>query len=270
MWYFTYDDDYDCYGIVPVMTPAYPMGPNNIGEAANRVFSVSLDDADGYVTLWSLSKSAATATDGVYYNFKPFGYNTYLSNIYGGSNALGFYGSEDGGSRVYFKSVEVEDLAFKRLSKLNEVMGTLGITPAASEIVGEYTMASATTYSEAVETATSMVEGGASTETEYNEQFVALYQSYENLAINLPVPGTLYTLRSKYRENHYAFVNDDRVARYSNNHIGDDKIDADAIWVFEGTENGSLKLKTCKPVAMYLRCQIRASALLPTVRVQVL
>lgn len=243
LWYFTYDDDYDCYGIVPVMTPAYPMGSNNIGEAANRVFSVSLDDADGYVTLWSLSKSAATATDGVYYNFKPFGYNTYLSNIYGGSNALGFYGSEDGGSRVYFKSVEVEDLAFKRLSKLNEVMGTLGITPAASEIVGEYTMASATTYSEAVETATSMVEGGASTETEYNEQFVALYQSYENLAINLPVPGTLYTLRSKYRENHYAFVNDDRVARYSNNHIGDDKIDADAIWVFEGTENGSLKLK---------------------------
>ena len=243
LWYFTYDDDYDCYGIVPVMTPAYPMGSNNIGEAANRVFSVSLDDADGYVTLWSLSKSAATATDGVYYNFKPFGYNTYLSNIYGGSNALGFYGSEDGGSRVYFKSVEVEDLAFKRLSKLNEVMGTLGITPAASEIVGEYTMASATTYSEAVETATSMVEGGASTETEYNEQFVALYQSYENLAINLPVSGTLYTLRSKYRENHYAFVNDDRVARYSNNHIGDDKIDADAIWVFEGTENGSLKLK---------------------------
>lgn len=243
LWYFTYDDDYDCYGIVPVMTPAYPMGSNNIGEAANRVFSVSLDDADGYVTLWSLSKSAATAADGVYYNFKPFGYNTYLSNIYGGSNALGFYGSEDRGSRVYFKSVEVEDLAFKRLSKLNEVMGTLGITPAASEIVGEYTMASATMYSEAVGTATSMVEGDASTDAEYNEQFVALYQSYENLAINLPVPGTLYKLRSKYVQNHYFFVNDDRAARYSNSHVGQNQVDADAVWVFEGEENGSLKLK---------------------------
>lgn len=243
LWYFTYDDDYDCYGIVPVMTPAYPMGSNNIGEAANRVFSVSLDDADGYVTLWSLSKSAATAADGVYYNFKPFGYNTYLSNIYGGSNALGFYNTEDEGSRVYFERVDVENFALKRLSKLNEVMGTLGITPAASEIVGEYTKTSATTYSEAVGTATSMVEGGASTDAEYNEQFVALYQSYENLAINLPVPGTLYTLRSKYRENHYAFVKDDREARYSNKHIGDRKIPADAIWVFEGTENGSLKLK---------------------------
>lgn len=243
LWYFTYDDDYDCYGIVPVMTPAYPMGSNNIGEAANRVFSVSLDDADGYVTLWSLSKSAATAADGVYYNFKPFGYNTYLSNIYGGSNALGFYNTEDEGSRVYFERVDVENFALKRLSKLNEVMGTLGITPAASEIVGEYTKTSATTYSEAVGTATSMVEGGASTDAEYNEQFVALYQSYENLAINLPVPGTLYTLRSKYRENHYAFVKDDREARYSNKNIGDRKIPADAIWVFEGTENGSLKLK---------------------------
>ena len=244
LWYFTYDDDDDCYGIVPVMTPAYPMGSNNIGNAANRVFSVSLDDADGYVTLWSLSKSATTAAnDGVYYNFKPFGYNTYLSNIYGGTNALGFYGSEDEGSRVYFKSVEVEDLAFKRLSKLNEVMGTLGITPAASEIVGEYTMASATTYSEAVETATSMVEGDASTDAEYNEQFVALYQSYENLAINLPVPGTLYKLRSKYVQNHYFFVNDDRAARYSNSHVDQNQVDADAVWVFEGEENGSLKLK---------------------------
>lgn len=243
LWYFTYDDDYDCYGIVPVMTPAYPMGSNNIGKAANRVFSVSLDDADGYVTLWSLSKSAATAADGVYYNFKPFGYNTYLSNIYGGSNALGFYGSEDGGSRVYFKSVEVEGLAFKRLQKLKDAVSDIDITPATEDLVGEYTVASATDYSNAKKEVSDMLDAAQSADSEYNGQFTELYKSRENLEISLPKPGALYKIRSKYVQNHYFFVNDDRAARYSNSHVGQNQVDADAVWVFEGEENGSLKLK---------------------------
>lgn len=243
LWYFTYDSESEKYGIVPVMTPGYSIGANDFSAGASKISAINPDEVDGYVTSWALSLSATTPTNGVYYNFKPDGNNTFLSNYAGGSNPLGFYGTEDEGSRVYFESVDVENFAFKRLSKLNDVIGTLGIVPAASEIVGEYTIESATGYSVAVETATSMVEGGTSTDAEYNAQFVALYQSYENLAINLPVPGTLYKLRSKYVTDHYVFVNDDRVARYSNNHIGDDNIDADAIWVFEGTENGSLKLK---------------------------
>lgn len=243
LWYFTYDSESEKYGIVPVMTPGYSIGANDFSAGASKISAINPDEVDGYVTSWALSLSATTPTNGVYYNFKPDGNNTFLSNYAGGSNPLGFYGTEDEGSRVYFESVDVENFAFKRLSKLNEVIGTLGIVPAASEIVGEYTIESATGYSAAVEKATSMVEGGTSTDAEYNAQFVALYQSYENLAINLPVPGTLYKLRSKYVTDHYVFVNDDRVARYSNNHIGDDNIDADAIWVFEGTENGSLKLK---------------------------
>lgn len=243
LWYFTYDSESEKYGIVPVMTPGYSIGANDFSAGASKISAINPDEVDGYVTSWALSLSATTPTNGVYYNFKPDGNNTFLSNYAGGSNPLGFYGTEDEGSRVYFESVDVENFAFKRLSKLNEVIGTLGIVPAASEIVGEYTIESATGYSAAVEKATSMVEGGTSTDAEYNAQFVALYQSYENLAINLPVPGTLYKLRSRYVTDHYVFVNDDRVARYSNNHIGDDNIDADAIWVFEGTENGSLKLK---------------------------
>lgn len=243
LWYFTYDDENERYGIVPVMTPGYGIGAKNFEEGASKISAINPNEADGYVTSWVLSLSATIPTGGVYYNFKPDGKTTFLSNYGGGSNALGFYNTEDEGSRVYFERVDVENFALKRLSKLNEVMGTLGITPAASEIVGEYTMASATMYSEAVGTATSMVEGDASTDAEYNEQFVALYQSYENLAINLPVPGALYKIRSKYVQNHYFFVNDDRAARYSNSHVGQNQVDADAVWVFEGEENGSLKLK---------------------------
>ena len=184
LWYFVAGDAEHTVKIVPVMTPAYRLECSDYGNGANKV------NAGEYGVEWEFYR---TATDE--YNFKPTGQNTYLSNYGGSSNPLGFYGSVDGGSKVNFTEVVVEDYGLNRLRSFAN-----SLTPVASgTTVGSFVQETGEIFNQELAGSLGMVEDANYGNDAYAASFVNLFNAYHNLEVIMPQAGTenapvLYTI----------------------------------------------------------------------------
>ncbi len=230
LWYFIAGTEEHTVKIVPVMTPSYKLGATDFTNGVNKVSAVAESSVD-----WVFAYVNSN------YNFKPYGRNTYFSNYNGGSNPLGFYDAADGGSYVSFTKVELENYALKRLQALNASVASKNAVVTDEPTAGYYTPATAQAFATSKTTAEQMATAATATPEEYVAKFTELYNASHALEVVLPEEGDMYVLRSKYIANHNVFVNDVNYARYSN---AKDATGSDAVWLFEGAVNGTLKLKS--------------------------
>ena len=184
LWYFVAGDAEHTVKIVPVMTPAYRLECSDYGNGANKV------NAGEYGVEWEFYR---TATDE--YNFKPTGQNTYLSNYGGGSNPLGFYGSVDGGSKVNFTEVVVEDYGLNRLRSFANSLTRV----ASGTTVGSFVQETGEIFNQELAGSLGMVEDANYGNDAYAASFVNLFNAYHNLEVIMPQAGTenapvLYTI----------------------------------------------------------------------------
>lgn len=230
LWYFMLGGEEQTVKIIPVMTPEYGLSATDFTNGDNKVSAV----AENCVN-WSF------AYVNNYYNFKPHGRNIYLSNIYGGSYPLGFYGSADGGSYVNFTAVEVEDYALTRLAKLAE--GKSAVT--ACTTVGYCDEATGGVYNEALEAANGMVAAASSTPQDYIDAFTRLFNASNGLVINMPQSDKFYVLRCNH-ENRYIYVNAENKLQWAASSY--DKALSNAVWVFEDVDASAA---TCKMKSLH-------------------
>lgn len=228
LWYFMLGGEEQTVKIIPVMTPEYGLSATDFTNGSNKVSAV----AENCVN-WSF------AYVNNYYNFKPHGRNIYLSNIYGGSNPLGFYGSAEGGSYVNFTAVEVEDYTKARLAKLAE--GKSAVT--AGTTFGTYSENSANEYNTALDAANNMAE--TSTPQDYIDAFTRLFNASNGLVINMPQSDKFYVLRCNH-ENRYIYVNAENKLQWAASSY--DKALSNAVWVFEDVDASAA---TCKMKSLH-------------------
>lgn len=243
LWYFTAadidDEENNSVNIVPVMTPAYGLGANNFDNGEAKISAINPDDASGYVTSWTIHTSATTANEGAaaYYNFKPLGKSTYLSNYNGGSKALGFYTSEDEGSRVYFTKADVDSYAKKRLQALADLTG--GNRPVnENNAIGCYSKETATDYNEAYDAAAGLLADDSTTDAALFAGFEPLWDTYNALERNMPVEGGFYRIRSActddYCSGQIVYVNDANGMQFADY----DETSSRAIWYITPVDGG--------------------------------
>ena len=227
LWYFVEGVGEHTVKIVPVMTPEYGLTATEFGEGADKVSAANggIDWAFAYVNdNW---------------NFKPYGKNTtYLSNIYGGTNALGFYGGADGGSYVSFSEVEVENYLYARLQKLidicKEKYGDGEIPVVEKNIIGCYPPESAEDYNSVYSVVTGLAAGEVT-----EEHFGSLWDAYHALELNMPVEGAFYRIRSActddYCNDALVYVNNENEMQFAKNY---DEMSSRVIWYFTPVEGG--------------------------------
>lgn len=230
LWYFVLGETEKTVRIVPAMTPiSCKLGAEDFANGANKVSASAENIVD-----WSFVKS-----DDGNFNFKPAGKTTYLSHFGGGNNAMGFYGSIDGGSKVTFTGVNVENYALKRLTALcgifSEVEG--------GENIGDYTMESVSEYNGLYNSSSQMVQSASSTAEEYVNAFTALYEKYYALEYVMPEPAKLYVLRCVH-DGRYIYVNENNKLQWASSSY--DKEQSRAVWLFEDIDasNGTCKMKS--------------------------
>ena len=228
LWYFVQGTEQQTVKIIPVMTPQYELGATDFGNGAGKVSAVAENSVN-----WSF------ASVNGYYNFKPAGKTTYLSNFNGGSYPLGFYSTADDGSYVSFTAVEVNDYAKARLAKLAEGKSTVEVGTA----VGTYTEASAGGYNAALESANELLANANSTPQEYVDAFTNLFNASGVLVVNMPDPAKFYVLRCNH-ENRYIYVNGENKLQWAASSY--DKALSNAVWMFDDIDvsAGTCKIKS--------------------------
>ena len=229
LWYFMLGGKEHTVKIVPVMTPGHSLTATDFGNGAGKVSAVAENSVD-----WSFANAGSN------WNFKPFDRDTYLSHYGGGGNALGFYGSADGGSYVSFTAVGVENYAFARLAELSKAHAETIIT---GTTFGCYVQETGDVYNEALTAAAELVASASAGDDEYVAAFTNLYNATSGLEIVLPEDGTvLCTITNVGREGGKMFAGGETkpVLCWDNN-----AVNAKYIFTFEPTgEKGKFYMKS--------------------------
>ena len=231
LWYFMLGSKKETVKIMPLMTPECALAATDITSGANKVYAAT-DNA--------LNCSFVPSDNN--YNFKPFGSNIYISHYGGGSNPLGFFGSIDGGSKVTFDEVVLEDCAHKRLEALAADFDEV-VTGTA---VGCYTESTGADFNAALATANEKLELGTSTNAEYFESFTTLYNYYKSLDFVLPSETELYVIVNASRNSGKMYAGAETTPSLLwDNNAGTDAIASKYVFTFEPTdEAGKFYMKS--------------------------
>lgn len=180
--------------IYPFMAGGKVLAANEVGNASGT--ALAMEKGSATYEQWVFVARA----DG-YYNLQPAGTSTYLSNIYGTSHKMGFYGSSpdtDKGSLFKFEPTTVEgSYYYLKLKDYYETQAKV----ASSEIqggtaVGCYPEAAADAYNTAYSNAANVLEDATATDEEYTNAYNALKAANEALNLIMPEVGKYYTIVS--------------------------------------------------------------------------
>ena len=215
--------------IYPFMAGGKVLAANEVGNASGTAFAMEKGSAT--YEQWVFVARA----DG-YYNLQPAGTSTYLSNIYGTSHKMGFYGSSpdtDKGSLFKFEPTTVEGSYY--YLKLKDYYENQ-VKVASSEIqggtaVGCYPVAEANVYNTAYSNAANVLEDATATDEEYTNAYNALKAANEALELIMPSADKFYRFVSVVKgdgSNAYVYANPEDNKMYWA--TDKDNSDATTIW----------------------------------------
>ena len=235
-FYFMKGDGSQVY-IYPYMAGGKVLAANEVGNASGTAFAMEKGSAT--YEQWVFVARA----DG-YYNLQPAGTTTYLSNIYGTSHKMGFYGSNpdtDKGSLFKFESTTVEgSYYYLKLKDYYENQAKVaGSNIQGGEAVGYYPTDKANAYNSAYSNATDVLASATATDEEYTNAYDALKDANEALVLNMPVVGKYYVIRSAhtgYAANKLMYATGENAIRWDLNKT---EVNPEAVWTF--TSEGYLE-----------------------------
>ena len=237
-FYFMKGDGSQVY-IYPYMAGGKVLAANEVGNASGTAFAMEKGSAT--YEQWVFVARA----DG-YYNLQPAGTSTYLSNIYGTSHKMGFYGSNpdtDKGSLFKFESTTVEgSYYYLKLKDYYENQAKVaGSNIQGGEAVGYYPTDKANAYNSAYSNATNVLASATSTDEEYTNAYDALKAANEALVPNMPEEGKFYRFVSADTKNDrvegVVYANPEDNKMYWSK--GKETSDATAIWTIAPADNGT-------------------------------
>jgi len=148
--------------VYPFAAGEQVLSADDTGDGADRAFAKEKGTAA--YQQWTFVKR--TVDEATWYNLQPVGTSTYFSHYGGGSNKMGFYGSnpeEDGGSLFQFESTTVEGSGAYNSLKVYYDEATKGANIVGGDNPGYYPAVQAEAYNEAYASATALLNPQAIT-----------------------------------------------------------------------------------------------------------
>ena len=239
MFYFTVGDTKTQVYVHPFVAGEQVLAANNTGDEAAKVFA-AINPAESMARQWTFESE--TIDGSAWYSLKGVG-TPYFSNYGGGSAKMGFYSSKDDGSR--FQLVDVDEAALAGSSAYHslkvyydEVTKVKSSEIQGSNNVGYYPKNEADAYNSAYENATDLL-GGTSDYDDCLAAYKALVAANEVLAINMPVVGQCYVIRSAhtgYAADKLIYATGENAVRWD---LGKTTVNPEALWIF--TKDGYLE-----------------------------
>ncbi len=250
-WYFMAATD----GKVLIM-PYYnknttlALSTNSFSEGNSKVKGMAVG-SDGYTQGWTITNANLNDDnrENGWYNITCTSNGTdtwYFSNHGGVNNKMGFYNdADDAGTRFKFEETDFSrsEAYYALYNYYHSEAKVEGGKIEGQDAVGYYPADKATAYNSAYGNATSILENAEATDDDYTEAYQALLAANEALVINMPEESKFYRLvsvaRGSAQSPEYAYVNanDNKIYHsYSGN------VDANYIWSFTETGNGTYKL----------------------------
>lgn len=213
-WYFMQGTDTESNDDILILpywnegaaNTALRLGAASTGNAADAVWAVESGDASKTKQNWYITVDAGnTAED--WWNIRPQGKDNYFSNNGGVGNKMGFWNSSsDDGSEFQFILDETDYSLSDAYYALYNQYVACGGEAASGEVIGTYTVESATAYNTAYNSAAALIEAKNSTDDEYNNARTTLAEAFDALEYN----GGLCKIRSAftggYSENKLVYV----------------------------------------------------------------
>ncbi|MBQ5896546.1 MAG: discoidin domain-containing protein [Bacteroidaceae bacterium] len=201
-WYFMQGTDAESNDDILILpywnegsaNTALRLGAASTGNATAAVWAVESGDASKTKQNWYITVDAGNTAEG-WWNIRPQGKDNYFSNNGGVGNKMGFWNSSsDDGSEFQFVLDETDyslsDAYYALLNQYNDCGGEA----ASGEVIGTYTVESATPYNDAYNNAAVLLEAKNSTDDEYENARTELVAAYDALKYN----GGLCKIRSAY------------------------------------------------------------------------
>ena len=190
--------------ILPYTGEGKVLATNSFSEGDSKVQVVE-STADGYSNNWNI----VAIENSEWSNITILNGSTtfYFSNHGGTGNKMGFYNhSDDDGSQFQFVLDETDYSLSDAYYALYNQYVACGGEAASGEVIGTYTVESATPYNDAYNNAAVLLEAKNSTDTEYDDARTTLDGAYDALEYN----GGLCKIRSAYTggysENNLVYV----------------------------------------------------------------
>ena len=240
MFYFTKGDTRTRVYVHPFVAGEQVLAANNTDAGAAKVFATEMNSTEYMVMQWTFAEETI---DGVAWYSLDGVEAPYFSNYGGGSAKMGFYSSKDDGSR--FQLVDVDEAALAGSSAYHslkvyydEVTKVKSSEIQGSNNVGYYPKNEADAYNSAYENATDLL-GGTSDYDDCLAAYKALVAANEVLAINMPVVGQYYVIRSAhtgYAADKLIYATGENAVRWD---LGKTTVNPEALWIF--TKDGYLE-----------------------------
>ncbi|MBR5593952.1 MAG: discoidin domain-containing protein [Bacteroidaceae bacterium] len=193
--------------ILPYTGEGKVLATNSFSEGDSKVKVVE-STADGYSNNWNIVAIAGSEWSNITI-LNGSGATFYFSNHGGDSKKMGFYNttpSTDGGSQFQFVLDETDYSLSDAYYALYNQYVACGSEAASGEVIGTYTVESATPYNDAYNNAAALLEAKNSTDDEYDDACTTLAGAYDALEYN----GGLCKIRSAYTggysENNLVYV----------------------------------------------------------------
>ena len=193
--------------ILPYTGEGKVLATNSFSEGDSKVQVVE-STADGYSNNWNIVAIADSEWSNITI-LNGSGATFYFSNHGGDSKKMGFYNttpSTDGGSMFQFILDEADYSLSDAYYALYNQYVACGGEAASGEVIGTYTVESATPYNTAYNNAAALLEAKNSTDDEYDDARTTLAGAYDALEYN----GGLCRIKSAYTggysENNLVYV----------------------------------------------------------------
>ncbi len=201
-WYFMQGTDTESNDDILILpywnegaaNTALRLGAASTGNATAAVWAVESGDASKTKQNWYITVDAGNTAEG-WWNIRPQGKDNYFSNNGGVNNKMGFWNSSsDDGSEFQFVLDETDYSLSDAYYALYNQYVACGSEAASGEVIGTYTVESATAYNDAYNNAAVLLEAKNSADEEYNDARTTLAGAYDALEYN----GGLCKIRSAY------------------------------------------------------------------------
>ena len=197
-YYFTEGTERGQVYVHPYAADGMVLAANDTGNGADKAFAAEKRSAQH--DQWKFVE--ATVNEVTWYSLQPVGTNTYFSNFGGGSNKMGFYSTADEGSHLQFVSTTVEgSVAYNTLKSYYD--GLPGTIEGSDDRVGYYPVTQATTYNQAYNQATMVLNYGGTPVVTPEESTIL---SAEDLATS--TTARVIGINSIWLDNYDKWVNE--------------------------------------------------------------
>ena len=244
-WYFMQGTDAESNDDILILpywnegaaNTALRLGAASTGNAAAAVWAVESGDASKTLQNWYITVDAGKTAEG-WWNIRPEGKDNYFSNNGGVNNKMGFWNSSsDDGSEFQFVPDETDYSLSDAYYALYNQYVACGGEAASGEVIGTYTVVSATAYNDAYNNAAVLLEAKNSTDEVYNDARTALAEAFDALEYNggLCKIRSAYTGGGGYSSNKLAYVDAENKPHFE---AADDETLSKYIWEFVPVPGG--------------------------------